>query len=115
MKHCGKYHAGQLREPVLFERLTRVSDGMGGATETWAAIAGAPTRGFVKAVSGFERLASDRQDATTRLRLVTRYKAGLREADRVKIRGRLHQIRFINNLDFANDWLEIDLDGGVAV
>ena len=39
---------------------------------------------------------------------------GLSEADRVIIRGRVHNIRFVDNIEFANKWLQIDVDGGVA-
>jgi SPP1 family predicted phage head-tail adaptor len=66
-------------------------------------------------VSGSERYASDRVEATIRLRLVVRYTTALRESDRVQIRNKLHNIRFIDNIEFANKWLQVDIDGGVAV
>jgi SPP1 family predicted phage head-tail adaptor len=106
--------AGLLREPVTFQRQTRVSDGAGGQTQTWAAITGAPSRAFVRATTGNEQYSHDRIEATIRLKLVTRYNAGLRESDRVLIRNKAHNIRFINNLEFRNQWLEILVDGGVA-
>ena len=111
---CCDMSAGLLREPVTFQRQTRVSDGAGGQTQTWAAIAGAPSRAFVRAATGNERYSHDRIEATVRLKLVTRYNAGLRESDRVLIRGKAHNIRFLNNLEFRNQWLEILVDGGVA-
>jgi hypothetical protein len=40
--------------------------------------------------------------------------AGLLESDRVVIRTKAHNIRFINNVEFADRWLEIMVDGGVA-
>jgi len=111
---CAKYDARMLREPVTFQRKTRTANGRGGFTETWAEISGAPTRGHMKALSGSERLMADRVDATTRNRLVVRYFSGLREEDRVLIRNRTYNIRFLNNVEFRDRWLEIDLDGGVA-
>jgi SPP1 family predicted phage head-tail adaptor len=111
---CCDMHAGMLRELVTFQRRSLASDGAGGQTETWATISGAPTRAFVKPVGGSERFASDRTEATVRLRLVTRYNSGLREGDRVKIRGRVHNIRFLDNVEFQDRWLQIDVDGGVA-
>lgn len=113
MKCCAKYSARDLREPVSFERLTRTSDGAGGFTESWASISGAPTRGMVKAMSGRERWASQRIEATSTHRIVVRYFADLTEVDRVVIRGRPHQVRFINNVDLADRWLEIDAQLGV--
>jgi SPP1 family predicted phage head-tail adaptor len=106
--------AGMLREPVTIQRATKVSDGAGGYTETWATLSGAPDRAHVKALSGSERFASDRVEATTRWRITVRYFAGLRDSDRVVIRSIAYNIRFINNLEMRDLWLVLDLDGGVA-
>ena len=111
---CAKYDARMLREPVTFQRKARTANGRGGFTETWADISNAPTRGYMKPLSGAERLQADRLDAVTRNRLVVRFFAGLKEEDRVVIRSRSYNIRFLNNVEFRDRWLEIDLDGGVA-
>ena len=50
-----------------------------------------------------------------KLLVVVRYTSALREADSVLIRGLRHNIRYIKNVDFDNKWLEIDVEGGVAV
>ena len=117
MKCCPppKYTARDLREVVEFQRKTRTADGAGGFTDAWAAISGAPTRAMVKAMSGRERWASDRVEASANYRVVVRYFAGLTEVDRVEVRGRPGQIRFINNVDFDDRWLEIDVNLGDAV
>jgi len=104
-----------LREPVTFQRKTRTSDGAGGYTTGWAAISGAPTRAMVKAMSGRERWASERVEATANYRVVVRYFADLNEVDRVLIRDRPCQIRFVNNVDLDDRWLEIDVEMGAAV
>lgn len=104
----------ELQTVVSFERESRVSDGAGGFTRTWAAISGASTRARVKAMSGAERYHSDRIEASARFRLTCRYFSGLKEADTVVINGTRYNIRFINNLDLADRWYIIDLDGGVA-
>ena len=114
MVKCCDMHAGKLSEPVVFQRRTLTSDGAGGQTESWAAVPGAPTRAYVTPVSGTERYASDRVEATVRLRLVTRYTTALRESDRVTIRNKVHNIRFLDNVEFRDKWLQIDVDGGVA-
>jgi SPP1 family predicted phage head-tail adaptor len=111
---CCDYNAGMLKEPVVFQRRTLTSDGAGGQTEEWATISGAPTRAHVMPVSGSERYASDRTEAIVRLRLVTRYTNLLREGDRVTIRDKVHNIRFLDNIEFKDKWLQIDVDGGVA-
>lgn len=111
---CCDMTAGMLRTSVIFQRLTRVADGAGGATETWAAISGASSKAFVKALSGYERYASDRTEARASYRAVVRYFTGLTAADRVLIDGIAYNIQFIDNLEFRNMWLQIDLDSGIA-
>lgn len=111
---CCDITAGQLREPVIFQRKTRTSDGAGGFTTAWPAITGAPTRAKAMFASGGERYASERVEARVSVKIAVRYFAGLLEADRVEIRGKPYNIRFINNLEFADKWLEISLDGGAA-
>lgn len=114
---CGpsKYNARQLRESVTFERVSNVADSYGARRQTWAAISGAPTRAMVKPLSGGERYASARTEATSTHRIVCRYFDGLTEADRVVIRNRAYNIRFIANVDFDDQWLEITAELGVAV
>lgn len=114
MIKCCDMHSGKLKEPVTFQRRTLVSDGAGGQTESWATVSGAPTRAHVMPTGGSERFVHDRTEATVRLRLVVRYATGLLESDRVQIRSKVHNIRFIDNIEFANKWLQIDVDGGVA-
>jgi SPP1 family predicted phage head-tail adaptor len=109
-----KYTSRQLREVVTFERATRVSDGAGGFSETWATISGAPTRAMVRPLSGRERWASERTEATSNYRVVVRYTSDLTERDRVLIRGIAGNIVFIANVDMADEWLEIDVNLGVA-
>ena len=111
---CSKYNPRMLTEPVEFQRKTRASDGAGGFTVTWPAIAGTPTRAKAMFASGSERYASERIEARVSVKIVVRYFSGLLEADRVEIRGKAYNIRFINNVDFDDKWLEISLDGGVA-
>ena len=114
MKCCSDINAGMLRTIVQFQRLTRVPDGAGGATQTWANLAGAPTRAHVKSLSGSERFASARVEATATHRITVRYFAGLTEADRVVFGGRASNIRFINDLEQRNRWLVLDVQTGVA-
>jgi len=111
---CCDMNAGMLRTPVTFQRRTRVADGAGGATETWATISGAAARAYYKALSGYERFLSNRVEARTSARIVVRYFSGLREGDRVLIDSEAHNITFINNLERRNRWLEIDIEGGEA-
>lgn len=112
MAKCCDFTAGMMREPVEIQEQSKVDIG-GGATEI-SYTNKANLRGFVKPLSGGERLYAERLDAQTRNRLVIRYRSDLLESDRVIIRNKAYQIRFINNVEFRDKWLEVDLDGGVA-
>lgn len=114
MAKCCDINAGMLRTAISIERKSRVADGSGGFTETWAALSGSPTRAHVKAMSGHERFASDRVEAGSRWRVTTRYFSGLFEEDRIVIAGRYYNIRFINNVEMRDRWFIIDVDGGAA-
>ena len=109
---CCNVQAGMLREPVEFQ--SQVKTDIGGGATTITYVKRVSLRGHFKPMSGNERLYSERIDATTRNRLIIRYRTDLLESDRVIVRSRAYQIRFINNLEFRNKFLEIDLDGGVA-
>jgi SPP1 family predicted phage head-tail adaptor len=111
---CCDYTAGMLTTPVQFQRMSRVSDGAGGFSQAWLALSGAPTRGNVKSLSGSERFASARLEATATQRLTVRYFAGLTEADSVMIRGKRANIKFVNNVEEKDRWLVIDVQTGVA-
>jgi SPP1 family predicted phage head-tail adaptor len=112
---CCDVQAGKFSTDVQFQRKTRDANGSGGWVETWAPIAGAATRAMVRALSGYERIQADRVNAGTRERLVCRYFPGLTAADRVLIEGRAYNIRFVNDVERAKRYYEIDLEGGVAL
>jgi len=118
MANCctsSKYNARDLREAVTFERVTNTTDSYGARLQAWEAITGAPTRAKVDPMSGGERYASARTEATSTHKIVVRYFADLTEKDRVVIRGRAYNIRFIANVDFDDKWLEISAELGAAV
>jgi SPP1 family predicted phage head-tail adaptor len=109
---CCDIKLGMLRTPVEIQRQQTVDLG-GGATEiTYSAIH--TTMGYMKPISGNERLYAERVDAQTKNRLVIRYRADLTESDRLVMRGRAYNIRALINLEFRDRWWEIHLDGGVA-
>lgn len=113
---CCTYTAGQLREPVTFQRMGAATNTNGNVVPgAWATIAAAPTRAMVRPLSGGEMAQAHRLNAEVRLLVVTRYTAAIVEADSVLIRGRRHNIRYIKNVDLGDKWLEIDVQGGVAV
>ena len=113
---CCKYTAGMLREPLTFQRHAAGTNVNGNVVPAgWATITAAPTRGMVRPLSGYEASQAQRLNAEVKLLVVTRFSSALLESDSVLIRGKRHNIRYIKNVDFADKWLEIDVQGGVAV
>lgn len=115
MVKCCDMSAGKLNTVVEFQRGTETDDGAGDYTTTWAAISGAPTWAAVKSVSGGERYAAQRVDAMSTHKMTVRYFADITEKDRVQIGTRYYNITFIDNVEFADRWLQITLSLGGAV
>jgi SPP1 family predicted phage head-tail adaptor len=113
MSKCCDFTSGMLRHSVELQSKTRMPNGSGGFTDSWSAYA--TVKGQMKPVSGSERFHAERLDATTKNRLILRYRSDIEEHHRVKFDGRLYQIRFIENVEYRNKWLVLDLDGGVPV
>ena len=112
MKGCAKYSAGQLRQVIAIEAKTRVPDGMGGFTEAWAAVSGAPTRAMITAAPGSERFAAMRQMPGNSLKMVTRYFATATAAQRVSWRSKEYAVLGVVDPDGMGDWLEWRISDG---
>lgn len=113
MACCDGPSAGELNKSVTFQRRTRTPDGAGGFSTAWGTLKA--TYAKIETLSGSERYASDRVEATSRFRLTVRHFADLTEDDVVVFKSRQHNICSIRNVDLADRWLIIEVDGGVAV
>jgi SPP1 family predicted phage head-tail adaptor len=109
-----KYHARQLRETVAIQGKTRTGDGMGGVTESWAAVSGAPTRAMIEAAPGSERFGQMRQQPGNTYRMVTRYFSTATAAQRVIWRSKEYGVIGVVDPDGRGDWLEWRLSDGVS-
>jgi SPP1 family predicted phage head-tail adaptor len=83
---------------AIIYRASLASDGMGGQTETWAAIGTVaarlyPTQGY----SSNERLAGAQDTSMTRWWLSMPYDTDATAADVVKVDGRVFKIQEVNN------------------
>ena len=94
MALCGKYSAGDLKQIVAIEAKTRASDGMGGFTDTWATVSGAPTRAMITAAPGSERFGYMRQVPGNTYKMVTRGFANATAAQRVIWKNKESQLAF---------------------
>lgn len=109
-----KYTSRNLREIVSIQGLTRTADGMGGFTDTWAAVSGAPTRAMIEAAPGSERWGFMRQVPGNGYRMVTRFFSSATAAQRVIWRGKEYGVLGVVDPDGRQDWLEWRLSDGVA-
>lgn len=108
---CGTYSANDLTERVTLQQATRVTDGRGGWSETWADLATVYAK--VRHLSGNEVWRFDRLNAVASLMVVIRYRAGVTPRHRLLIRGVTHNITDVRNVDMADRWLEIAVQSGV--
>lgn len=111
---CCTYTAGQLREVVSIEAKTRTPDGMGGFTEAWAAVSGAPTRAMITAAPGSGRFGFMRQVPGNTYKMVTRGFANGTAAQRVIWKGREYGVLGVVDPDGRGVWSEWRISDGVA-
>lgn len=106
--------ADMLWQSVTFQNPAGGRDSTGGILRSWSAVAnGTVTAGLV-AMSGAERWASDRVEATSKWRLVCKPVVGVTEASRVVIDSIAYNINFVNDVEQRGVWHVMDLSGGVA-
>jgi len=114
VKGCAPYPIGAFREVVAIQAKTRVTDGQGGFTTSWATVADAPTRAMIKAAPGSERWGFMRQVPGNTMQMVTRYFAGATAAQRVTWKGKEYGVLGVIDPDGRGDWLEWRMSDGVA-
>lgn len=112
---CCDITAGMLTTTIALQRQGAATNVEGDILPgAWATITGAPVRARVVAASGYERAQVNRTDAQVALKITARWFAGLRDSDSVLIRGKRHNIRFIDNVEFSDKFMILSVDGGVA-
>ena len=104
---------GKLNRRVSIQEETRVADGAGGFTRTWATIA--TVWGKLTPKSGSEALIALQQTNTQLFSLKIRYRTGITTAKRVLISGEAYNIRNSFNVDQKRRYLDAVVEKGVAV
>lgn len=105
---------GQLDQQVTLYRGSKVSDGMGGATQTLVAYASG-IWAKIEPISGDERTEAQRTEARRKYRVTIRYRAGVREADVVEWAGRRLNIRFIETWGGRELYTRLDCEMGARI
>lgn len=94
-----------LNKRVTIQRSTRVSDGQGGYTETWAAIAS--VWAAIEPVSGFEKLQAMQLAAPVTHKITMRFRPDFVASDRIAYGNRIFAVKEIINLNEADAFLQI--------
>ncbi len=110
---CCDIIAADLRHTIEIQANNKTSNGSGGFVYLWATFA--TMKAAVKNPSGYERWSAERVDAVAKVKFTIRYRADVVEGNRIIFNGVLHNITFIDNLEYRNRWLVIDAERGVAV
>lgn len=119
MKLCD-IHGGQLNQLITIERLTRTSDGQGGYEEAWAADPASGLYASMKYLTGTERWEAKRVQPGDLIRCIIRYRDDgtgfpyYTAADRVMWRNREFAILSVQDIEFARQFLQLELMIGRA-
>ena len=119
MKLCA-IHAGLLRNLISIERVARVSDSQGGFTEVWSADPAGGVYAHIKYLTGTERWEAKRVMAGDLTRAIIRFRGNgngapyYTIADRVNWRGMHFNILSVQDIEFAQQYLQLELMLGKA-
>ncbi|MDO8423580.1 MAG: phage head closure protein [Parvibaculum sp.] len=103
---------GQLRERVVIEKPTRVGDGTGGESLSWAVLG--TVWAEVRSRTGTEVTLGERDEARSRFTVTMRHRDDVSADMRLVWRAQVLNIRSLRDPDGHRRWLAIDAEGGVA-
>lgn len=93
------------RQSISIQTLTATPDGSGGYTEVWAEHVSAEAE--VTFLDASESMKAGRIETGQGVKFYFRYAAGITEKMRVLFDGEYLPIRSINNINAANEWIEL--------
>lgn len=100
-----------LKHRVRIERLDLVEDDIGGQSHSWTLIL--EPWAYIKQRSGNEYWQAERLNNLASFRAVIRYNPLVTEVTRLVYSGKAYQIRSVENIEFANKWMDLTLESGV--
>ncbi|WP_169331897.1 phage head closure protein [Zavarzinella formosa] len=105
MPKCGKYAPGKMDKRVAIQSVTRVSDGQGGFTDSWAT--DATVWANVNPTKGWEKFQAQQTQTPVTHKITIRYRSGITTKQRVLFGSRVFNIKEALNPDEANAFLEL--------
>lgn len=109
---CCDVTASKLRNRIEIQEIVITEDGAGGNTRTWKTIQS--VWAMLRQTGGGERYQNDRLTATANFKATIRYRADISPVNRIVYKGLAYQIRSVDNVEFANKFLDLTLENGVA-
>ena len=103
---------GEMTERVAIRQRTRVADGGGGYTTTWATVATVWAK--VRPMRGDNRFAAAQLEARRDYEVTMRYRAGLSDEAVLVWRGQTLGVRFIADFGPRAGYLRIECEAGVT-
>lgn len=99
---------GELRHRISFQSATRVPDGGGGFTESWANITVQPeVYAAIAPLSGSEQLRHHQLETAVTHRVLIRYRADITPGMRIVREGVIYDIFSVLDSEGQGTWLEI--------
>jgi SPP1 family predicted phage head-tail adaptor len=98
------FRPSRLRQRLTLEELKRASDGGGGFTESWVAIA--TLFADLRPIGGVERAESDRLAGSVTHEVVLRYRPGVVPAMRLRKVTRIFHILAVIDVEERHRWLK---------
>ncbi len=108
---CGEVTVGEMKHRIAIETKTRVTDGMGGGTITWANFSTVWSK--IEPRSANETFWAKHLEHRVTHKITIRYLAGVTSEMRIVFGARVFQIKGVRNLEERNRWLVLDCEEGV--
>lgn len=108
---CCDLTASMLKHRVRIERLNLVEDDIGGQSHSWTLIL--EPWAYIKQTSGNEFYQAERLNGLATFKAVIRYNPLVTEVTRLVYAGKSYQIRSVENIEFANKFMNLTLESGV--
>lgn len=99
------YKPALLKDRVAIQSVTRVKDGQGGSTESWAD--GPTVWAQVTPLNGYERMRAMQLAAPVTHKLLIRYRAGLSTKNRLRLGTRTFDIKEVIDLENRHAWMQV--------
>lgn len=105
MPDCCEYRPAQMKHRLALQSLSRVADGQGGWTESWATEA--TVSAMIEPMKGYERFQAQQVQTPVTHKITIRYRSGVTTKKRFLFGSRVFEIKEVTNENEENRYLII--------